>query len=116
MFEARVEGSQPRFCSERFPGCMVETGAFMFSLSLCIFRAMLIGGSIAVAWERVPIPHGLERVSGSVCKYFDGFHRRGSIDLTCPDPPLHKQAVHIDLILFSIHLIAIAAQGAFVFV
>ena len=88
MFEARVEGSQPRFCSERFPGCMVETGAFMFSLSLCIFRAMLIGGSIAVAWERVPIPHGLERVSGSVCKYFDGFHRRGSIDLTCPDPPL----------------------------
>jgi hypothetical protein len=96
MFEARVEGSQPRFCSERFPGCMVETGAFMFSLSLCIFRAMLIGGSIAVAWERVPIPHGLERVSGSVCKYFDGFHRRGSIDLTCPDPHLHKQAVHID--------------------
>ena len=107
MFEARVEGLQPRFYSERFPGCMVETGAFMFSLSLCICRALLIGGSIAVA---------LERVSASGCKYFDEFRRRGSIDLTCLDPPLHKQAVHIDLILFSIHLIAIAAQGAFVFV
>jgi hypothetical protein len=107
MFEARVEGLQPHFYSERFPGCMVETGAFMFSLSLCIFRALLIGGSIAVAWERLPIPLGLERVSGSGCKYFDGFRRRGSIDLTCLDPPLHKQAVHIDLFSFSSHLIAI---------
>ena len=116
MFEARVEGSQPHFYSERFPGCMVATGAFMFSLSLCNFRALLIGGSIAVAWEPVPLPHGVEGVSGSGCKYFDGFRRRGSIDLTCLDPPLHKQAVHIDLFSFSIHLIAIAAQGAFVFV
>ena len=110
MFEARVEGSQPHFYSERFPGCMVETGAFMFSLSLCNFRALLIGGPISVAWERVLIPHGLERVSGSGCKIFDGFHRRGSIDLTCPDPPLHKQALHIDLFSFCTLLIAIGLK------
>jgi hypothetical protein len=34
----------------------------------------------------------------------------GGIDLTCLDPPLHKQAVHIDLFSFSIHLIAIGLK------
>ena len=52
MFEARVEGSQPRFCSERFPGCMVETGAFMFSLSLCIFV-------LCLSVDRLPSPGSL---------------------------------------------------------
>ena len=48
MFEARVEGLQPRFYSER------SRLARLCLAYLCAFvRAMLIGGSIAVAWERV---------------------------------------------------------------
>ena len=92
-----VEGSQPHFYCERIPNCLIEIKfAVQYSsvFNLCDFGRCLMVDLLFLF-------------------LIDGSRRRGSIDLTCPDPPLYKHEAHICYYAFLFSLDAFLGSSPF---